>query len=80
MSIITISLPDDIEESFREFVKKEYGTGKGSIQKAIIDAVDKLMNEKKSYIAKKNIKLILKEGLYKLEKDYKFDRDELHER
>ena len=79
MATITISIKDNVNEEFREAVKKKMGEGKGVIGKAIEEAIKKWVHEEgQKKIAERQIKLMEK-GLYSL-KGWKFNRDELYDR
>lgn len=49
MAIITISIQDDIEEKFRMQVYQLYGKKKGSIGKAVTEAIQE-WSKKKAYL------------------------------
>ena len=75
---MTISINNKTEETFREVVEQELGTGKGKLSQAVEEALKEWIKEKKEEeIAQRQLQL-LKKG-YHLGK-YKFSRDELHER
>ncbi len=79
MGTMTINLKDDVEKEFRETVKEEFGQGKGKLGKAIEDALEKWIHEKRQKeLAKKGIELTNK-GLYNL-KGWKFNREEIYDR
>ena len=79
MGTITISVSDEVENSFRERVGKKLGEGKGVLGKAIEEAMKKWINDdEQSEIAQRQLKLMQK-GLYSL-KGWKFNRDELYDR
>ena len=79
MATITISLNNNVEKEFRETVKEELGQGKGVLGKAVEDALQKWIHEKKQKeIAKRGMELT-KNGLYSL-KGWKFNRDEIYDR
>jgi len=44
MGKITFTLPDDIEERFREAVKSRLGTGKGALSLAATQAIKKWLS------------------------------------
>ena len=78
MGTMTISINDKTEETFREVVEQELGTGKGKLGQAVEEALKEWIKEKKEEeIAQRQLQL-LKKG-YRFGK-YKFSRDELHER
>lgn len=79
MTVITISIKDEVANELRQTVKKEAGDSKGALGKAIEEAVQKWLEEKKQKeIAKRAIEMMNK-GLYSL-KGWKFNRDELYDR
>ncbi len=79
MGTVTISLEDSTEDSFRNYVYKEYGKSKGVLGKAINEALKKWLEEKRQ-------DKIAKEALADLKKGHKFGkllykkREELYER
>ncbi len=40
MPALNTNIPDDLDRRFREQVGKKYGVFKGSVQKAVIEALD----------------------------------------
>ncbi len=79
MGTITVNVKDDVEKEFRKLVRSVRGTKKGDIGKALTDAMQKWIYEKKQEkIAQKALELL----------DLKFNfgrrlyrnREELHER
>ena len=79
MAVMTISIKDEVANELRQTVKTELGEGKGALGKAIEEAVQKWLEEKKQKeIAKRAIEMMNK-GLYSL-KGWKFNRDELYDR
>ena len=79
MSIITISVNDEIEKEFRETVKRKLGQSKGVLGKAVEEAMKKWINDdEQSEITQRQLKL-MQTGLYSL-KGWKFNRDELYDR
>ena len=79
MGIITISIKDEVENEFRQTIKKEIGEGKGVIGQAAEEAIKKWVEEKKQKeIAERQIQR-MKEGLYSLGK-WKFNREEIYDR
>lgn len=80
MGTITISVDDNIEEEFRKLVDEYRGRKKGELGKAVTEAMKKWTEEKKQReIAERQMKLSEK-GLYRLPKNWKFNRDELYDR
>jgi len=79
MSIMTISVKDEVAKEFRETVKAKLGQGKGVLGKAVEEAIKKWADEaRQKEIAERQIKLMEK-GLYSL-KGWKFNRDGLYDR
>ena len=79
MGVMTISMRDDTERKFREAVKERLGEGKGKLGKAVEEAVEKWMEEKKTDEYVKEALALMEKGLYKLGKDYKFRREEAYD-
>lgn len=78
MGTITINVSDDTEMLFREVVKEEVGSSKGSLGTAVEEALALWISEKKEQeIATRQLTLM--EKGFTLGK-YKFNREELHER
>ena len=79
MGTMTINLDSATENSFRNYVSKEYGTNKGVLGKAVREALNKWLKEKsQDKIAKEAIASMKKgfnSGGFKIK-----SRDELHER
>lgn len=79
MATITISVKNDVNKEFRETVKKNLGQGKGVLGKAIEEAIEKWIHDKKQReIAERQLKL-MERGMYSL-KGWKFNRDEIYDR
>ncbi len=79
MGTITISIDDYVENELRKLVA-EQGNKKGDLGKAITEAVRKMVQEKKEKeIAERQMKMSEK-GLYRLPKNWKFNRDEIYDR
>ena len=79
MGTITISIKDNVERDFRESVKEKIGTSKGSLGKAVEEALKIWIEGKKQRkIAERGLELT-KKGLYSL-KGWKFNRDEIYDR
>lgn len=79
MGTITISIKDNVERDFRESVKEKVGNSKGSLGKAVEEALKIWIEEKKQReIAERGLELT-KKGLYSL-KGWKFNRDEIYDR
>lgn len=79
MGTITVNVDDKAESRFRKTVKEAVGTGKGKLGKAITEAINKWVDEKRQKeIAERQIKLMEK-GFDLGGVTYKH-RSELHER
>ncbi len=80
MGTITISVDDKVEEKFRRTVETSVGNKKGDLGKAITEAMDKWVEEKRQKeIAERQMERS-KKGLYSLPKGWKFNRDEIYDR
>ena len=79
MGTITVNVKDDVEKEFRKLVRSVHGSRKGELGKALTEAMQKWVYEKKQ-------EKIAQEGLKLLELKFNFgkrlyrDRNELHER
>ena len=79
MGTITVGVDDEIEEHFRLTVKRTVGAGKGTLGKAVAEAMEKWAKEKDE-------KEMRKRALERLERGYSMgkilykNREELHER
>ncbi len=79
MGTITVNVKDDVEKEFRKLVRGVHGARKGELGKALTEAMQKWVYEKKQ-------EKIAQEGLKLLELKFNFgkrlyrDRNELHER
>jgi len=79
MGTITVNVNDETEALFRHTVKEEIGEGKGTLGKAITEALQNWVEEKKQQdIAKKMIALM--EKGFDMGKITIKSRDELYER
>ena len=76
MGTLTINVNDCIESSFRKRVHQVYGRRKGSLGKAIAEAMEEWERKKENF--EKCMKL-LEEGVDLGQMQYS-NRDELHER
>ena len=77
---MTITVDDKVEKEFREFVGEHTGNKKGDLGKAVTEAIEKLMAEKsQKEIADRQMERA-KKGMYKLPKNWKFNRDELYDK
>lgn len=79
MTTITISIKDEVDKEFRETVRKKLGQGKGVLGKAIEEAMQKWVNDKKQKEIAERQKELMRKGLYSL-KGWKFNRDEIYDR
>ncbi|MBI2654933.1 hypothetical protein HYX06_00725 [Candidatus Woesearchaeota archaeon] len=79
MATMTISIKDEVANELRQTVKNELGSGKGALGKAIEEAVNKWIEEKKQKEIAKRAMEMMNKGLYSL-KGWKFNRDELYDR
>lgn len=80
MGTITVNVDDEVEKKFRETVEEHTENKKGDLGKAITEAMKKWADEKEQKeIAERQLKW-MKEGLYKLPKNWKFNREELYDR
>ncbi|MDI6721851.1 MAG: hypothetical protein QMD85_05635 [Candidatus Aenigmarchaeota archaeon] len=80
MGTITITVDDEVEEKFRKAVEEHTRNKKGDLGRAITEAMDKWAEEKRQKeIAERMINRMSK-GLYKLPKNWKFNRDEIYDR
>lgn len=79
MATMTISMKDEVANELRQTVKSELGSGKGALGKAIEEAVNKWIEEKKQKEIAKRAMEMMNKGLYSL-KGWKFNRDELYDR
>ena len=79
MVVMTVSISDNVNQVFREVVKRKLGERKGVLAKALEEAINKwIEEEEQKQIAERQIKLA-KSGLYSL-KGFSFVREEAHER
>ncbi len=47
MGAITVNLPDDLEDTFRELTRLKYGDKQGRLSKGAVEALKKWCNEQK---------------------------------
>ncbi len=79
MGTITVNVKDDVEKDFRKLVRNVHGARKGDLGKALTEAMQKWVYEKRQ-------EKIAQEALALLELKFNFgkrlyrDRDELYER
>ncbi len=79
MGTITVNITDETEAKFRSAVQNKLGTGKGKLVKAVEEAMSKWVDEDVEKELIENALKKLKTGLYKVEKDYTFKREEAYE-
>ena len=79
MGTMTITVGDETEKKFREFVRSKYGTGKGKLGKAIDEALNKLISEDEERKLREEAIRMMEKGLYKVGKNYTFRREEAYE-
>jgi len=79
MATITINLDDELNKKFREIVKQKVGEGKGTIGKAIEEAIVSWIEEKKQVEIRKRMLEKLNKG-YRMGKILIKSRDELYDR
>ena len=75
---ITRSVDEEAEKEFRAFVARKYGTGKGALSKATMDAYKKLIEAEEIEKHRRNAIEILEKGFNIGFKGYKH-RSELYE-
>ncbi|NJD54415.1 MAG: hypothetical protein FIB07_16320 [Candidatus Methanoperedens sp.] len=79
MGTITVNVKDDVEKDFRKLVRSVYGARKGDLGKALNEAMQKWVYEKRQEkIAQEALKLL--ELKFDFGKRLYRDRDELYER
>ncbi len=74
---ITINLDETIEKRFKERAKLKYGNKKGSLAKAMNEALEEWLKSDNNDTLKENLRL-LENGIEM--KKWKFNREDLHER
>ena len=79
MATITINLNDELNNKFREIVKLKIGEGKGTIGKAIEEAITSWIKEKKQIDIANEMMDLMEKG-FNMGKIKIKSRDELHER
>ena len=79
MGTITINISDETEKKFREKVRETLGEGKGKLGQAVEEIMSKWVEEAEYQKLMKEAVAMLKKGLYKLPKGYKFRREEAYE-
>ena len=80
MGTITISVDDEVEKEFRKTVEEHKGGKKGDLGKAVTEAMKKWADEKKMKEIVERQKRFMEKGLYRLPKNWKFNRDEIYDR
>jgi len=78
MGTITVNVTDDTEKLFRDTVKKELGEGKGTLGKALDEAMKKWADEKKQRDATERLIAKMEKGINLGIK--KFNREEAYDR
>jgi len=78
MGTITVVVEDGVEERFREKTMQKFGKKKGSLGKAVTQAMDNWAEQEDDNVVAETIKL-LEKGINLGGITYK-SRDELHER
>ena len=79
MGTITVSVEDPVEESFRKTVTETIGKSKGSLGKAITEAMQDWSEKKKQKKIAKEMLILLDRG-FEMGRVKKVSRAELHER
>ena len=79
MATITVNIKDEVNEEFRKTVEEKLGRGKGVLGKAIEDAMQKWASNKEQERIREEALELMKKGLYKLPKGYKFRREEAYD-
>lgn len=74
---VTINLDENIEKEFKEKARLKYGKRKGSLAKAMNEALDEWLKNDNNDVLKENLKLLGK-GIRM--KKWKFNREDLYER
>ena len=54
MGRLPIDVPDDLEDKFRREVGRRFGAKKGSLRKAIIEAIELWMKESRAQVPTEN--------------------------
>ena len=74
---ITIDLDEIVEKRFKEKARLKFGNGKGSIEKAMNEALEEWLKSDSNDTLKENLRL-LERGIEM--KKWKFNRKDLHDR
>lgn len=80
MGTMTISVDDEAEKRFRRLVEEYKGGKKGDLGKAVTEAIEKWSEEKEQKEIATRLMEAAEKGLYKLPKNWKFNRDEIYDR
>ena len=80
MGTITISVDDEVEKKFRQTVEEYTNNKKGDLGKALTEAMKKWIDEKEQREIAERMKMRMEKGMYKLPKNWKFNREELYDR
>lgn len=76
---MTVNIRDDTEQRFRNAVKEKLGDGKGKLGQAADEALQKWAEDKETNKYVQEATALMKKGIYKLPKGYKFRREEAYE-
>ena len=79
MGTITVNIDDEAEKVLRKLVE-EQGRKKGDMGKIISDAIIRSNEKKRNKEIAERQKMLSAKGLYKLPKNWKFNRDEIYDR
>lgn len=79
MGTITINVSDAVEHEFRDLIREQFGTRKGTIGKAVEEALHSYVEKKKQADSGREAIALMNKG-YKLGKIQYKSREELHER
>ena len=79
MGIITVSVDDETEKEFRKLVE-EKGGKKGDLGKAVTEAMKKWAEEKRQKEIAERMMNRSEKGLYRLPKNWKFNREEIYDK
>jgi len=74
---VTINLDENIEKEFKEKARLKYGKRKGSLAKAMNEALEEWLKNDNNDMLKENLELLGK-GIRM--KKWKFNREDLYER
>lgn len=79
MGTITVNVRDDVEKEFRELVRSVHGAKKGELGRALTEAMQKWVYEKRQEKIAQDALKLLEQGFDFGKRLYK-DRSDLHER